>query len=114
MSPSLTSQLCAIITGAGPGPVDITAELLALARHHRVHLLLGDRASVTELADERRTAAVIEALREAELRRVLTALDAAGIRAIVFKGAALARTHYAASELRIRSDTDILVPPDRT
>lgn len=112
MSTPLTGQLCALITTGASGRV--TAELIALARHHRVQLLLGDRVVDAELANERRAAAAIEALRETELGRVLTALDAANLRAIVFKGAAIARTHYAAPELRVRSDTDILVPADRT
>jgi hypothetical protein len=50
--------------------------------------------------------------RERELRRVLDALAARGVRAVVFKGAALAYTHYARPDLRPRDDSDLLVPPE--
>jgi hypothetical protein len=39
------------------------------------------------------------------------ALEAAGLAPVVFKGAALAHTHYAQSWLRPRIDTDVLVAP---
>jgi hypothetical protein len=112
MSTPSADQLCALIRR--PGATALSPELIAVARRHRLHLVLGDRASDAGLGDERRAAAVLEALREAELRRVLAALAGAGVRAILFKGAAIARTHYRSPELRVRSDTDVLVPAERS
>lgn len=112
MSTPLADQLCALIRQPRAGTVH--ADLIALARRHRLHLVLGDRIEDAGLAGERRAAAAIEALREAELRRVLAALAGAGVRAVLFKGAAIARTHYRSAELRVRSDTDMLVPADRS
>jgi hypothetical protein len=50
-------------------------------------------------------------MREAELRRVLGAFDAAGLPVLLIKGAALAHTHYPEAYLRPRRDTDLLVDP---
>ena len=113
MSASLADRLCAIVTKPNAGAEPVSAALIALARRHRVHLLLGERAAVPELAQERRDAAAVEAWREAELQRVLAALSAQGVQAVLFKGAAIARSHYRSPELRVRSDTDMLVPADR-
>ena len=49
-------------------------------------------------------------LREAELRRLLPAFAAAEVPLVLIKGAALAYTHYARSDLRPRLDTDVLIP----
>ena len=114
MGATLADRLCAIVNKPEPGPEPVGADMIALARRHRVHLLLADRGAVTALAQERRDAAAVEALREAELRRVLAALSAAGVDAVLFKGAAIARTHYRSPELRVRMDTDLLVPAART
>ena len=113
MSSALTERLCAIVNQPDAGIEPVSGELIALARRHRVHLLLAERAAVVELAQERRDAAAVEALREAELRRVLAALSAQDVRPILFKGAAIAQTHYRSPELRVRSDADLLVPADR-
>src|SRR5688572_32730630 len=51
----------------------------------------------------------VELVRRAELRRVLEAFHCAGISSILFKGAALAYTHYQFPHLRPRLDTDLLV-----
>jgi hypothetical protein len=75
-----------------------------------VHLLLADRMRIGSLADQLRRSAVVEALRTNELRRALTVLADAGIRAILLKGAALAQTHYPRPELRPRSDSDMMIP----
>lgn len=122
----MTDLLCAILRGT---PTVLPAfqagdALVSLARTHRVHLLLawlaGKGPSHLEriggdgwasLAHEMRIEAVTEAVRHAEVLRVVAALDRAGAQPIVFKGAALARTHYAAAWLRPRLDTDILVAP---
>ena len=46
-----------------------------------------------------------------ELQAALAALEAGGIEPIVFKGAALAHTHYPESWLRPRLDADLLIAP---
>jgi hypothetical protein len=50
-----------------------------------------------------------DSLTHLELQRVLRSLAEAGIDSMLFKGAALAYSHYAEPWLRSRSDTDILV-----
>jgi hypothetical protein len=52
-----------------------------------------------------------EAVRVRELLAVLRACDDAGARPLVFKGAALAHTHYAQSWQRPRADADVLIAP---
>lgn len=56
-----------------------------------------------------RQAAALECAQHADLVDVLAALAAEGIRAMPFKGAALAHTHYPASHLRPRGDTDLII-----
>lgn len=46
-----------------------------------------------------------------ELQAVLADLDAAGVRTLVFKGAALAFTHYPTPAARPRIDADLLIAP---
>lgn len=60
-----------------------------------------------------RSEAAADAIRVAEMGRVLHGLHAAGIQALVFKGGALAFSHYASPHLRPRDDTDILVSESR-
>jgi hypothetical protein len=64
------------------------------------------------LAEMARTEAAVEAIQSAACREVLAALDAAAVAALVFKGGALAHTHYATPDLRPRDDTDLLVNED--
>lgn len=97
------------------------ASLVAAASRHRVLLLSGWtlRAAGTlndwpaEFIDAfqraERAAVIEDALQHAELVQVLEELSTAGVRAVLFKGAALAHTHYPASYLRVRADTDLLV-----
>lgn len=65
------------------------------------------------LLSARREAVVLDSLRRAHEQTTLDAFSAAGVDAIVFKGAALAASHYAASWQRPRGDVDVLVPPDQ-
>jgi hypothetical protein len=122
----MTDLLCAILRGM---PMALPASragdaLVAEARAHRVHLLLAWTAGQgpsdlerlggdgwTSLAREMRVEVLTEGVRRAEVGRVIGALDRAGAQPIVFKGAALAHTHYAEPWLRPRLDTDILVAP---
>jgi Uncharacterised nucleotidyltransferase len=54
---------------------------------------------------------LLDELAVRELQMALTALEAEGIAPIVFKGAALAHTHYPESWLRPRLDADLLIAP---
>lgn len=55
---------------------------------------------------------VITAIMDEELGRVLDALAASGVRALVIKGAHLAHAIYPSPALRPRADTDLLVPEE--
>ncbi len=121
------ARLCAAVSGddvprLSGGPDG--AALIELARAHRVHLVLACRLGLAPsalapiaadhsawLATQMRTAALVDLFRTRELARVLTAMDEARLAPLVFKGAALAHTHYAESWIRPRFDTDILVAP---
>ena len=54
----------------------------------------------------------IEQITRRELREVIAALHAEGVRPLLFKGAALAFTHYPDPALRPRLDVDVLVSSD--
>jgi hypothetical protein len=96
--------------------------LIAAASRHRVLLLLGWTlraagrlidwpAEFVDAFQRAERAAIIEdALRHAELVNVLEELSPTRVGAVLFKGAALAHTHYPAPYLRVRADTDLLVP----
>jgi hypothetical protein len=103
-------------SGAPPGAV------LRRARAERVHLLVADTVAradhaghpfppeeIARLTGETRAAAVDDVARTRELVRVAGALEDAGCQPIVFKGAALAHTHYRQPWLRPRLDLDVLV-----
>jgi hypothetical protein len=108
----------------GSSPVSAgvdAAGLIAAASRHRVLLLLGWtlRAAgtletwpakfITAFQRAEREAVIVDCVRHAELVTVLAELSAAGVRVLLFKGAALAHTHYPAPHLRVRADTDLLV-----
>jgi hypothetical protein len=97
-------------------------DLFNAALEHGVHLLLAwrlrqDAAALVvcpeptqRLFEEAlRAEAAIEQVRRRELHRVLDALSDAGVDPLVFKGAALAFTHYPDPVVRPRLDTDLLV-----
>jgi hypothetical protein len=54
--------------------------------------------------------AAADVVRERELRRMLAALDLAGVHPVLLKGAQLSYTLYDRADLRPRVDTDLLVP----
>jgi hypothetical protein len=102
--------------------LEVDAEsLVAAASQHRVLLLSGWtlRAAgtlddwpadfITAFQQAERDAVLADCVRHAELATVLARLDAAGVAALVFKGAAIAHTHYPAPHVRVRADTDLLV-----
>ncbi|HET7234585.1 MAG TPA: nucleotidyltransferase family protein [Longimicrobium sp.] len=110
--------------GGEAGDIDASgldgARLLALAERHRMipllHRHLRDAGLPAPLAGDlraRNAAEVHRALRLAgEARRLLDALGAAGIEALVYKGPALAVQAYGDLSLRSFVDLDLLVRPD--
>jgi hypothetical protein len=100
------SLRCSLRGETAPWPQSISEdESRALAAHGMLPLVfrLGGIASLRQGALE---AAVIEALRLADLREVLSALGGA---ALIVKGTALAYSIYPTPELRPRLDTDLLI-----
>jgi hypothetical protein len=104
-------DLCALLRGASPGlPGGEAGERLRdAARAHGVEGLVAWHAGRVD--DRARAEAVLDELRVRELNRVLDRLESGGLRPVLFKGAALAHTHYPASWLRPRGDADVLVSP---
>jgi putative nucleotidyltransferase-like protein len=97
------------------------AAIIGAATRHRVFLLLGwllrDAGTLDEwpglseaLERAEHHALSVDCVRQAELATVLHELDAAGVRPMLFKGAAVAHTHYPAPHVRVRADSDLLVP----
>ncbi len=119
----LTPLIARIMSGAEIdvereiGPLE-SGELLRQAAEHDVIPLVAERlrhASIpTGLSDalkeQARAAAVVDLVREREIRRCLEACDRAGVHALLVKGSHLAYTHYARPDLRARVDSDLLVP----
>jgi len=97
------------------------AQLAASAATHGVQALLhaawsrGDagldipRGLREAMATAAREQAVLEMLQRVELTRLVEALAAEGLPALLMKGAALAYTVYASPDLRPRADTDVFV-----
>lgn len=121
--------LCALLRGEPRSsrlPSEVADRLAALGRRQGVSLLLYDRLKTTPdwggwSAETRQrwerevaVAATRDLLRTRELRGVLEALAAAGVRPLLIKGAALAHQIYPAPALRARQDADLLIrEPDR-
>jgi hypothetical protein len=122
-----TRCLCAIVGGhtfAWPPSVRVDV-FLDLAEQHRLGPLLAwqcrDAAvdlngwlgpAAASFQQGLRVASVTDAVQNAELTRVCDALDGVGGAApVLFKGAALAQTHYPAPWLRPRLDSDIFISP---
>jgi hypothetical protein len=89
----------------------------ALARRHRVHLLLAttltpeDRQSADGIALSREltVAAAMNSWREDDTRQLVDALASAGVDALLLKGTGLAYTVYDQPHLRPRLDVDLLI-----
>ena len=96
-------------------PIDAVKDA---ARRHGVLPLLADRVGGSSarlreaLGADAAGEVAADLFREAELRRVLDGFAAAGVAALVIKGAALAYTHYERPDLRARDDSDLLIQPD--
>ena len=122
MAPSdlLARTLRGDVTWTAAEPWDAHV-LAAAADHHGVgplvwHVLHGCRARprglYETLAAARHVDLAHELLRVREIARVVTALDARRIQALLVKGAALAYSLYPEPWLRPRVDTDIIVAHD--
>jgi hypothetical protein len=113
--------------GAAPAMADAVAQgvdwdaFLALAERNRLlplaHRALAERADVPETVRSHLRSAYAINARHAlqlagELRRLMDALAAAGVRALAYKGPALAVRAYGHLALRTYSDLDLLVAPD--
>jgi hypothetical protein len=97
------------------------SSLVAAASNHRVLVLLGSMLRavgslerwpplfVDAFRAAERQAVLIDSLRQVELTKALSAMASSSIRALTFKGAALAHLYYPAPHLRSRTDTDLLV-----
>ena len=116
-------RLTAFLSAPTPDPAWVTPDFVSAAVAERMHVLLaaglrsigmaGDSPPVAALYADERRAAVEDVARTRELVKIVSALEAAGCRPIVFKGTALAHTHYGQPWWRPRLDTDVLVPEDR-
>jgi hypothetical protein len=92
--------------------------VIAAAERHGVLPLLAERSIASGLGAEAharlqtraRQIAAADLVREHELRRVIAAFDAAGVRPLLLKGAGLAYSHYPRPDLRPRLDSDLLIP----
>jgi hypothetical protein len=100
------SLRCALRGDTAPWPQSIGEdESRALAAHGMLPLVFR-LSGISSLRQGALDAAVIEALRLADLREVLAALGGA---ALIVKGTALAYSIYPTPELRPRLDTDLLI-----
>ncbi len=120
--------LCAVLRNERVAwPVEAAGtRLFDTARQHGVHLLIADRVSQRGRMDgcppplrERLATAIcnqvaIDEIAVAELRRVLRTFGDNGIAPLLFKGAALAYSHYPDPTLRPRVDADVLVDTNAT
>jgi Uncharacterised nucleotidyltransferase len=77
---------------------------------HFSNVPAGPRRTLQQVAGE---ALIYDALQRRDLQRLLADLHADGSSPLVFKGAALAGSHYAESWLRPRGDVDLLVSVDQ-
>ena len=103
------------------GPSGDGAAVLERARDHGVHLLVAERLGQPDapegcleptralFARVLREEAAVEQITRRELREVLGRFGDEGVRPLLFKGAALAFTHYPRPVLRPRLDADLLV-----
>jgi hypothetical protein len=110
-------DLCTrLATGEGA----ITAALVAAARRHRLHLLVGSGLLAAErdgppgstLVREITIAAALNAWHEEAVRTLLDSLGLANLPALLLKGTGLAYTIYPAPHLRPRVDVDLLIRRD--
>jgi hypothetical protein len=119
--------MAAARAGAGGEPGEAVLDgmdwdaFLALAERNRLlplaHRLLAERDEVPETVRSHLRAFFAENGRKAlalsaELRRLVAAMEGAGVRAVAYKGPALAARAYGHLALRTYSDLDLLGAPD--
>jgi Uncharacterised nucleotidyltransferase len=104
--PTLGPDVCEHLHEQGVGPLVYRA----LCERH----LLDAQPTIVrdQLTRLYREETILEPFRREEVARVLDSLAAAGVRALVFKGTALAYTCYPEPALRPRLDTDLLIRRD--
>lgn len=93
-----------------PQGVDAREFLAACDRHGATPLVASRLAGLESLA---RIHAAHEVVRRREVDSLLERFERARIPLLVFKGEALARTHYRDPALRPRCDTDVLIERER-
>lgn len=105
-------------TDGEPPPAVLQDAICRAAVDHRLDVALAERLRGADawdphlrerLAARLRASVLLDAMRARELGSVLTALDEAGVRPVIFKGAALARQVYPRPFLRPHGDTDLLI-----
>ncbi|MFB3855252.1 MAG: nucleotidyltransferase family protein [Vicinamibacterales bacterium] len=124
----MESLIASVMRGERPawpfGGADEAAAFVEAAARHGAHSLVADMlarfphpswpaAVVEELRRRAIGEAVQEAVREGELRRVLSGLHWAGVPNVIIKGAAVGRTHYERPDLRPRFDVDLMIQRER-
>jgi len=118
--PSIENRLARLLRRDVHDQTPIDDALVDEAFEHRVHFLLLDvrrsapQAAVfaplrARVAPLERHAVAVELIRALELRRVLELLALSGVRAVIFKGTALAHSCYREPHLRPREDVDLLI-----
>jgi len=120
------AALCAVVRGVPDvwrslGSPALEQAFLAAARRHRlrplVAWLLRERGELVSwplslsgpLIDAERAEAAVEIVRAVDLDRLLRGFAAAGVDALLFKGAAFAYSLYPEPWLRPREDTDVMI-----
>ena len=93
-------------------PDSMTAAERQAVDVHGMLPMIYAQARLPELREAAMSAAAVEALRLADLREVLAALQSRGVTPLIVKGTALAYSIYPSAELRPRSDTDLLIDAD--
>ena len=119
---ALFVRLCTTLTGNAPLTAVEFRILESIAGRHSLRALLRDRTFArcaqhghvadpdgTALTDTALREAALETQRNASLVDIIEALALAGVPALIFKGTALAHSHYPRPELRERADTDLAV-----
>lgn len=110
---TLFDRLCGILLGDGEPSARQLGQLTALADQHCVLGLLHERCmskNIPEhqtLTDRALHAAALQIRKDQQLQGVIDSFASNGVPSLVFKGAALAHSHYPRPELRERDDSDL-------
>lgn len=104
-------QRAMLAAALGGGHFAGDANTLAAVEYHGVGPLLLARRETDALKAPARARAMWELRHRQILGRLLAAMDAGGVQALVIKGTALAYDLYPDAAMRPRGDTDLLVAP---